>query len=129
MSKIYDKYLMLKKMDSSKLYLFKSGNFYIFVGEDCDYINEYIVLKKTAFTKDVYKCGFPVNSLEQYMHVFNNHNLSIEVIDDYKKLEFNNNSSLDDLFCIIKNVDIDNITPLESLNLLSSLKERLNERC
>ena len=46
MSKIICKYLELKKQNPKKLYLFKSGKFYIFVGEDCDFINEYVVLKK-----------------------------------------------------------------------------------
>ena len=43
MSKIYNEYLRLKKDDSNKLYLFKSGKFYIFLGEDCDLINECLV--------------------------------------------------------------------------------------
>ena len=86
MSKIYEKYLILKQRDDKKLYLFKNGNFYIFLKDDCDYINEYVVLKKTLFTKDIYKCGFPIQSLEQYMHVFHNHKLNVEVIDDYQSI-------------------------------------------
>ena len=31
MSKIYEKYLILKQRDDKKLYLFKNGNFYIFL--------------------------------------------------------------------------------------------------
>lgn len=34
MSKLYDKYLELKKKDESKMYLFRCGNFYIFLDED-----------------------------------------------------------------------------------------------
>ena len=34
MSKIYEKYLILKQRDDKKLYLFKNGNFYIFL-KDC----------------------------------------------------------------------------------------------
>ena len=34
MSKLYNKYIDKKKENNNKLYLFKSGNFYIFLGED-----------------------------------------------------------------------------------------------
>mgnify|MGYP000852632224 CR=1 FL=1 len=82
MSKIYNEYLRLKESNSDKLYLFKSGNFYIFVGEDCDFINNYIVLKKAKFSNESEKCGFPINSLEQYLRVFSNHKLYIEIIEN-----------------------------------------------
>ena len=77
--KIYDKYLELKNLNKNKLYLFKSGNFYIFLADDADKINEYMVLKKTPYNKEIMKCGFPVNSVDSYMKVFNNHKLDIEV--------------------------------------------------
>lgn len=77
MSRIYEKYLELKENDNNALYLFRCGNFYIFIADDCDTINEYVVLKKVLFTKDIYKCGFPINSLNDYMRVFNNHKLNV----------------------------------------------------
>ena len=40
MNKIYNEYKRLKLIDSSKLYLFKCGKFYIFIDEDVDIINE-----------------------------------------------------------------------------------------
>ena len=43
MSKIYNKYLELKEENNEKMYLFKSGRFYIFLADDCDKINEYMV--------------------------------------------------------------------------------------
>lgn len=127
MSKIYEKYLILKKKDKEKLYLFRSGNFYIFLDEDCDYINEYVVLKKTLFTKDIYKCGFPVNALDRYMHVFNNHNLNIELVEDYEVVDYDDDIK-EEIFTAVKKVEIDNLTPLAALNFLSSLKEKINER-
>lgn len=79
--RLYDKYKELKEKDHDKIYLFKNGNFYIFLDEDADYINEYVVLKKTNFSKDVQKCGFPINSKDAYLKVFQNHGLNIEVIE------------------------------------------------
>ena len=92
MSKIYAKYLELKEKDKEKLYLFKSGKFYIFIADDCDAINDYVVLKKVKFTNEVYKCGFPENVLEDYLRVFKNHNLNIELVDN---TNLNNNSIYD----------------------------------
>lgn len=93
MSKIYSKYLELKNEDPSQLYLFRSGKFYIFIDEDADLINQYVVLKKTKFTNEVLKCGFPDDRFEDYMRVFKNHNLSISVVEsqtvsDQHLLEF-----------------------------------------
>lgn len=70
MSKIYNEYLRSKKENPNKLYLFHSGKFYIFIDEDAILINQYVVLRKTRFTKEVDKCGFPDNSYDDYMRVF-----------------------------------------------------------
>lgn len=119
LSVIYQKYLQLKKEDANKLYLFKSGKFYIFVGEDCDTINDYVVLKKVRFSSESYKCGFPADVLDNYIRVFKNHNLDVEVIDSLK-------TNIDDSIKEkIINLDIDSITPLQALNILKDVKEKL----
>ena len=123
MSILYDKYLILKQKDKEKLYLFKNGNFYIFLDDDCNYINEYVVLKKTLFSKNIYKCGFPLNALEDYMHVFKNHKLNVEIIDDYKTIDCNDGDIKNRIFNSIKALDVDNLTPVESIKFLSDLKE------
>lgn len=120
MSKIYDKYIELKKMDNNKLYLFKSGKFYIFIAEDCDTINDYIVLKKVPFST-TYKCGFPDSSLEQYLRVFKNQKLNIEIIE---KIEEHSKYSIVDE---IKMLDLDNMSPKNALILLYRYKEEANE--
>lgn len=114
--KLYDKYQELKKQDSTKMYLFKNGNFYIFLAEDADLINKYMVLKKTQFSKDIMKCGFPVNSIDAYLKVFQNHNFKVEVID-----KFSNPSILDK----IKHINLDNISPIEALNLLYEIQKEI----
>ena len=116
--KIYDKYLELKNLNKNKLYLFKSGNFYIFLADDADKINEYMVLKKTPYNKEIMKCGFPVNSIDSYMKVFNNHKLDIEVIDS---IDVNSPNIID----LIKKIDLDNITPIKALNFLYDIKDNI----
>ena len=125
MSKIVEKYEELKQVDNSKLYLFKSGKFYIFIGDDCDYINEYIVLKKTKFSGEYYKCGFPVDSIDNYLRVFNNHNLNVEIITDF---HVDNSKKESDIVDMVKKINPDKMTPLEALNFLYKLKEIVNEK-
>lgn len=133
MSKIYAKYLELKHNDSEKLYLFHSGKFYIFIAEDADVINQYVVLKKTKFTKEICKCGFPDNCLEDYQRVFKNHGLNIEIvesnlievpsiqdnkiiIDKYYKLEKH-----------LKNINVNKIPLVNSIDLLNDLVKIIYE--
>ncbi len=119
MSKIYTKYLELKEKNPNKLYLFKSGKFYIFIADDCDKINEYVVLKKVKFTNETYKCGFPENVLDDYLRVFSNHKLDIELVE-------NTDVSKNTIYEIIEKTDINKITPMEALKILEDLKEIVN---
>ena len=92
--------MRLKRKDDKKLYLFKNGNFYIFLGDDVDYINNYMVLKKTKFSNEYDKCGFPISKIDDYKRVFKNLKLNIEVIEnvnDSNPLEYLKNCSIDDL--------------------------------
>lgn len=123
MSKIYDKYLELKSIDSNKMYLFRCGKFYIFIADDCDKINNYLVLKKVNFCKDVLKCGFPINVLDDYIRVFKNQGLDVEIIEEVDDVKVV--SILD----ILVDLDIDKLTPLEALIKLNELKElAINEK-
>lgn len=117
MSKIYNKYLELKAENDKKMYLFKSGKFYIFLADDCEKINNYMVLKKVPFCKETKKCGFPETVLEDYLRVFKNHNLDVEIINDFT-LKSNQN-----LYEYIDNIDLDNITPMKALEKLTKIKE------
>lgn len=133
MSKIYNKYLELKNNDKDKLYLFHSGKFYIFIADDADKINEYVVLKQTKFTKEVNKCGFPDSSFDDYIRVFNNHKLDILVLEpeDFELIETINDNIIVEKYnqikSILKNLDINNTTPIESLKLLNKVLECIND--
>ena len=116
MSKIYNKYLELKKENDDKFYLFKCGNFYIFLDEDAERINEYVVLKITKFANNVTKCGFPVAKLEDYLKVFHNHELDIMVVEDIKK-------DYEEIINYILKIKIEEITPMEAINVLFKIQE------
>lgn len=122
MSKIYNMYLKLKQEDDKKLYLFKCGNFYIFIDKDCDLINEYVVLKKVKFCNNCLKCGFPINSLEDYLRVFKNHKLNIQIIEEIEVLK-EETIDVKQLISIISKIDINNITPIEAMIELNKIKD------
>jgi DNA mismatch repair ATPase MutS len=120
MSKIYDKYLELKNINKDKMYLFHCGKFYIFVGDDVEKINDYIVLKRVPFCKETDKCGFPDSSLNDYLRVFNNQKLDIEVIESVLDEPKCSNS---DIVKLLKGLDVNNLTPMEALLELKKLKD------
>lgn len=113
MSKLYDKYLEYKKSDSSLFYLFKCDSFYIFLGDDADYISKITTLKKTFFCKNCFKCGFPLKSLDIYMNIFNELGINIKIIND------SDNGLIDRL----NSIDINKINGIEALIILKELKE------
>ena len=117
MGSIYNKYVKLKESDSKYLYLFKSGNFYIFLDEDAIKVSSVTLLKLTNYNNNnIYKCGFPVSSIDKYLELFKNLNLNVKVID---------NNSIDKYLSIIKELDIGNISHEESKNILFNIKELL----
>ncbi len=67
MSKLYNKYLEKKHENASKVYLFKNGSFYLFLGEDAKIMSKELGLKLTKFSSLSNKCGFPVSELDKYL--------------------------------------------------------------
>lgn len=89
---------------------------FIFLCEDAKRISDITMLKCSNFAKDVIKCGFPYKSLDKYLNLFKNLNINVKVIEndiDNKEVIINR----------IKNIDIDNTSPIKVLNILSELKE------
>lgn len=130
MSKLYKKYLELKKEDKRKYYLFKSGIFYIFIDDDAIKISKKYGLKTTNLNKEILKCGFPTNSLEKYMERFKKVENKIVIVsnNEIKKVS-NNNLNNDKLLSEIKKIkklDFNQITPIESLNILKEFKEAID---
>ena len=109
---MYDKYLKLKEIDNTKLYLFKCGIFYVFLGKDCDIINEHLVLKKVKFG-NTYKCGFPGDSLDLYLKIFSNNNLNVQVVENIEE-------NYEKLVKRINNLKVNEITPMEALNIIKT---------
>ena len=108
MANLYDKYLELKKGDSTKFYLFKSGIFFVFLDDDAKYIANELGLKLTDFRAPVVKCGFPVKELNKYTKFLKLLNINYDLIylGDEKVLNE------------IRNIFIDDIEPNEALSMI-----------
>ena len=83
MSKLYKSYLSLKIKDCSKLYLFKSGIFYIFLDEDARIVSPILNLKLTNLNSTTVKCGFPANSLEKNLIKLQNSGYQVDIVDNF----------------------------------------------
>ena len=122
MSKLYMKYLEKKNIDKDKYYLFECGMFYIFIDDDAYKISKYVPFKITKLNENIVKCVFPKNSIDKYIEIFNNLELDIEIVNNNDKDGINNK-----IIKMIKDIDIDNISPLKAIEILYKFKELLNE--
>lgn len=121
MSKIYNEYLRKKQENSNKLYIFKSGIFYIFLSDDAKLISSLTNLKLTYLTENIYKCGFPSSAKDKYDLLFNKLNLNIEYVKQI------NNESSSKIINKLKKININNTTPLKAFKILNDLVEIANE--
>ncbi len=123
MSKLYTKYLSLKENNKDKYYLFECGIFYLFIGSDAEKLGDLLKLKITPLNDSVKKCGFPVKSIDKYKILFLKHNLDVEIIAKEEKPYTHD-------FCLniiksLKEVDLNYISPMESMKFLQDLKDKL----
>lgn len=128
MSKLYEKFLELKTVNNSKIYLFKSGIFYIALAEDSKVISELFNFKITNLNDKVSKCGFPEKKLEYYSYLLKQNNIDFEVIDlKYSKIEnysdYLNNIKFQNIINTLRNIDINNISFKESFLILEKLSK------
>lgn len=114
--KLYEKYLKSKLNDKNKIYIFRSGIFYVCLDEDAKVLNDKYGLSLTPFNNEILKCGFPIKSASKYFSMFDNDKINYEIVKE---------SNSDAILKIIEKVDIQNITPIEALNILNEVVEHL----
>ena len=132
MSKLYSKYLELKKNNPNNIYLFKSGIFLLAIDEDATKLSDELNLKVTNLSPDVLKCGFPVSRQEHYFRVLEAKHIPFTIIDDtYGVVEnysdYMNNVKLKKIIDEIININFDNITFKEAYEILLSTSNLLKE--
>ena len=126
MSKLYEKFLEVKKRNPDKIYLFKSGIFYIALNEDAEKMSNIFDFKITNLNDEVTKCGFPEKKLEHYSDLLRQNHVDFEVVDlKYSKIEnysdYLNNIKFKNIINTLLELDLDNISFKESYNILEKL--------
>lgn len=130
MSKLFNKYLELKKNYPETFFLFNTGLFCIFIDKDAQYLSDMLGLRLVYLNSNVYKCGFPSSQFLKYNKLLNDNNINFKIIEnDYNtisdKEKYINDISQLKLIDQISNVDTDNISPHQALNILINLQESI----
>ena len=130
MSKLYKSYQKLKEKNPEKIYIFKSGMFYICLEEDAKKLSETFGFKTTKLNEDTIKAGFPTSRLNYYIEQLENRKIEFEIVDeDYSKIEnyedYMNNNKLKNIVKEIKRIDLNNISFREAYEMLAKIKQDL----
>lgn len=132
MSKLQKSYINLKSKDADKIYLFKSGMFYLALADDCEKLSSVFGFKKTKLNEEIEKCGFPISRLGFYVGQLEKRKIPFQIIDDdYSKIEnysdYMNNSKLKKIISEIKDLDLDNITFKQAYEFLENAKMEIGK--
>lgn len=130
MSKLIEKYEILKEKYPNELMLFKTGMFYNFISEDALFVSEKLGLKITNFSKECKKCGFPIDSLSKYGEQLNKLNISFKIIDkEFIVIESGNDYlksiAIKEFIEILNTTDLNETSPIKALDILMYLKSKV----
>jgi len=131
-SKLYSQYLDLKQIDSNKIYIFKSGIFYIALDKDATILSKEFGFKLVNLNENIIKCGFPEKRLSYYISLLENRNINFEIIDPkYNKIDnysdYLNNSNLKETIDFLLNIDMNEISYKEAFDFLFSISENVKK--
>lgn len=126
MSKMYKRYLELKKLNSKDIYLFKSGIFYLFLDNDAQKMAPLLNLKLTNLNETILKCGFPVNNLNKYLDIIKNLGYTIKIVESVNSSplsdsNFLTNSSIKKLVMDLASIEADTLSIKEAYSLIENL--------
>ena len=123
MSKLYQKYEKLKENNEDLIYLFLCGNFYIALDSDAIILNELFGMKLTKFSNLCDKCGFPKNSLEKYINMFEEKNIKYRLIEN----DINDKNKLDKIYNMLKYINIENLSNEDLKDIILIIKNLIME--
>ena len=132
MSKLYERYLSLKKVNPSTLYLFKNGIFYIFLDEDAKKMSALLNLKLTNLNETVLKCGFPINNLDKYSILITNAGYTIKVVDSSSQKTYSSNEiilnlKIKDFVQKVSDIDSNNLSISEAYSFIDNINKQAKE--
>lgn len=133
----FEKFKELKFLNPSKLYIFENGVFYISYNEDADKMKEIFGFVVKQMGSVYRKCEFPVQYFERYEKALQLKRIDYEVIaisKRKKKIEANvlENSSSEcsnlihlEIIQMIQKIELSKITPIQAINLLLEMQNRI----
>lgn len=133
----FEKFKELKFLNPSKLYIFENGVFYISYNEDADKMKEVFGFVVKQMGSVYRKCEFPVQYFERYEKALQLKRIDYEVIaisKRKKKIGANvlENSSSEcsnlihlEIIQMIQKVELSKITPIQAINLLLEMQNRI----
>lgn len=132
MSKLYQKYMSLKMLDSNKLYLFKSGIFYIFIDEDAKIMSPILNLKLTNLNSVIVKCGFPTSQIDKYSRLIKLSGHSFKIIDlstntVYLTSQYNIHNNIEDLLKKIANTDSNSLSISSAFEFIDTISKQCKD--
>ena len=112
------------------IFLFKSGIFYLALDKDAYHLSNIFNLKLTNLNNEVKKAGFPCNSIEKYMNLFQAYNINYKIVNVdtntcYSVSEFKQNEGTKEIIQSIKNLNIDSLSISEAYNFLYKLQKKV----
>ena len=121
---------MLTGNQIRKLYLFKSGIFYLGLDEDAKKLSELFDFKMTDLNKTIKKVGFPAKKIDYYAKLLNACSVDFEIIDETQtKIEnFNDylhQEEIKNILLSVKKLDMNTISFQDAFYLLKDLNEKL----
>lgn len=129
MNKIYNQYVKLKEKDSKKVYLFKSGIFYISIDQDALVLSKICGFKLVNFNEKVKKCGFPVSQLAKYISILESNNVNFEIVDNFCVVgdlsEYIDSIVISEVIDTIATIDFNDISFKESFEILYKLNTKI----
>ncbi len=125
MSKLYERYLLLKKANPSMLYLFKNGIFYVFLDDDAKKMSSLLNLKLTNLNEKVLKCGFPINNLSKYSSLIKCAGYDVKIVDSsteqtHSSAEYILNSDIKNFIKKIAEIDYNNLSIKEAYDFIEN---------
>lgn len=133
MSKIYNKYLLLKAdEDEPTLYIFRSGIFNILIDADAKLASKLLNLKITKLNDNVIKCGFPEISSRKYLEILDSHKLKYTIINEILNTiscttEYLDGVKFKNIISQITCINMDNVSPIQAYEILHKLQASLSK--
>ena len=126
MSKLFDIYKKLKNENKERIYLFKSGVFYICLDDDAKFLSNKYNFKLTNLTTDILKCGFPCSSFDKYYMMFVNDNIDFKIIENntiFDGSDYLQNKKMTVLLDKINEVNVNTLSVSEAYRFIEEIKE------